>query len=365
MRAVVYQAPGKVALADVPEPHLQADTDAVVRVSLAAICGTDLHMLRGHVPGIEPGTVLGHEFVGVVVEVGSAVRRVRVGDTVMSSDFTACGTCWWCRRGEHWHCPERQFFGTGAAFGKPLPGAQAEYVRVPFADTTLEPLPFGVCPTAALLIGDNLATGWVSVQRGGVRPGDVVAIVGGGPVGQLASLSAQTVGAGVVVVCDPVDSRRDLAARHGAVSVTPEELTVVVGELTEGRGSDVVVEAVGSPSGLELALTAVRRRGTVVSAGAHTEPTWPLPLARAFAQEVTLTFAIGDSIRTRSQLASLVAAHVLDPSIVVTGKLALTEAVVGYRDLQEFGAMKVLLDPEEDGDRGSATLWCTAAQTGA
>lgn len=347
MQAVVYVSPGEVTIADVPDPLLRTGSDAVVRVELAGICGTDLHAIGGHLPGVEPGTVLGHEFVGTVVEAGADVRRVRVGERVMSSDFTACGMCWWCSRGDHWHCPERQFFGTGTAFGPALTGAQAQYVRVPFADTTLHRIPAGIAADAALLIGDNLATGWVAIQRCGVRPGDVVAVVGGGPVGQLASLCAQVHGAAVVVVSDPVAARRDLAGRQGAMSAEPGTLRTILDELTDGRGADAVVEAVGGARGLDASLAAVRAGGSVVSVSAHTQPTWEFPLARAFAAETSIAFAIGDSIRVRQQLTDVVRAGVLDPTVIITGRYPLAQAPRGYRDLSSQTGYKVVLDPLE------------------
>jgi threonine dehydrogenase-like Zn-dependent dehydrogenase len=291
--------------------------------------------------------VLGHEFVGTVVEAGPAVRRHRIGSPVMSSDFTACGTCWSCDRGEHWHCPRRQFFGTGTAFGPALPGAQAELVRVPFADTTLRRLPGNLAPEAALLIADNLATGWVAVQRGGVRPGDVVAVVGGGPVGQLASLSAQVHGAATVVVSDPVADRRALARRQGAIGVTPDELGPVLAGLTAGRGADVVIEAVGGPRGLDAALAAVRPRGAIVSVSAHSDAEWVFPLARSFAAEISLGFVIGDSIRVGADLIRVVASGVLDPTVVITGRHPLSQGPKGYRELMTQTGYKVVLDPLE------------------
>ncbi|MGQ0464345.1 MAG: alcohol dehydrogenase catalytic domain-containing protein [Sporichthyaceae bacterium] len=344
MRAVVWTGPDRVEVADVPEPSLLADTDAIVAVRLAGVCGTDLHVASGHAPGMRPGTQLGHEFVGTVVAAGAGVRRAVVGTEVMGSDYTACGACWWCDRGEHWHCTQRQFFGTGGVFGPELAGAQAELVRVPFADTVLAPLPPGIDEAAALLVGDNLATGWVSCERGGLRPGDVLAVVGGGPVGQLTALCAQTMGAAAVVIADPVAERRDLAKSQGSLGVAPEELAAVCRELTDGRGADVVVEAVGQPFGLEAALAAVRTRGTVVSAGAHTEPSWAMPLAATFANELTLSFVIGDPMRARRALLPLLAAGVLDPTFVISGIVDHEDAVDAYARLRDRSAMKLLLD---------------------
>jgi alcohol dehydrogenase len=350
VRAVVYQAPGQVALAELAEPHLAAETDAIVAVSSAGICGTDLHACSGHLPGIEPGTVLGHEFTGTVLECGRSVLSLAPGDRVMSSDFTACGRCWWCRQGEHWHCGERQFFGTGTAFGPALAGAQAEYVRVPYADVTLARLPAGVSEDAALLIGDNLATGWVAAQRAPVRPGAVVAVVGGGPVGQLASLAAQLHGAAVVVVCDPVAQRREVAAAHGAVPSEPGEARRLLDALTEGRGADVVIEAVGASHGLDAALDLVRDAGVVLSLSAHLQDAWTFPLARSFTGQRHLGFVIGDSIRVRDPLTAVVSAGVLDPAFTVTRHDCLDGAPGSYRDLREMNELKVVLDVQERRD---------------
>jgi len=344
MKAVVYTGPGTVDVADVAEPHLEDDEDAIVAVASAAICGTDLHVTSGHAPGVEPGTVLGHEFTGTVVDVGAGVRTLHPGDQVMTSDFTACGRCWWCRRGGHWHCAERRFFGTGRAFGPPLAGGQAELVRVPHADVTLARRPPAITADAALLAGDNLATGWTAIRRAAVGPGAVVAVVGGGPVGQLASLAAQVHGAAVVVVSDPLPERRAMAVGHGAVAVEPGGARQLVDSLTSGRGSDAVVEAVGRPFGLDAALALVRPGGAVTSVSAHTEPGWELPLARAFAAELSLSFVIGDPIPARDDLIAMIEAGVLDPDFVVTCHAPLDWAAEGYGEMREARQMKVVLD---------------------
>lgn len=333
MRAVVYRGPGEVGLAEVPRPALREPGDALVRVMLGGICGTDLHVIRGDLAGVAPGMVLGHEFVGEVVELGAEVRRLRVGDRVTASDFTACGDCRWCLRQAHWHCPQRAFFGTGTAFGPMLAGAQAEYVRVPLADTTLAVLPANCPPEAALLIGDNLATGWIALDRGGLQPGDCVAIVGGGAVGQLAALSALACGAGAVVVVEPQERRRVQANAQGALAVAPEGAVDLVRSVTEGDGADIVVEAVGAGAALELALSLVRRAGRVVSVGAHAAAAWKFPLARAFSDELHVGFAIGDAIRLRPQLLRMVATGALDPTVVIDHRGRLEEVPALYRDL--------------------------------
>jgi threonine dehydrogenase-like Zn-dependent dehydrogenase len=343
MKAVVYAGPGRVSVDDVSEPRLEEPDDALVRVTLSAICGTDLHLVSGHVD-IEPGTSLGHEFVGEVVAVGSAVRGIRPGDVVLGSDFTACGACWWCRRGDHWECPERQFFGTGTSFGKVLAGAQAEIVRVPHASTVLCPLPSGCPADGAIFVGDALATGFAAAERGRVAPGDTVVVLGGGAVGQMASLAAQAVGAAVVVVVDLVEGRRALAAGQGALAATPEEVDSLVRRLTAGRGADVAVDAVGGARVLDAALTLVRPRGTVVSVGAHFDPSFALPVNRAFAEELTVTFAIGDAMRLRDRLLPLVAAGVIDPTVVVTERVKLTGVPDAYERFARHEAVKILID---------------------
>jgi alcohol dehydrogenase len=342
MRAVVYDGPGRVALADVPDPGLQAPEDAVVRVLVSAVCGTDLHALHG-LPGIEPGTVLGHEFVGEVVATGPGVTTLSVGMPVLGADFTACGRCWWCRRGDHWECAERRFFGYGSVFGAPLAGAQAELVRVPHADTVLTRLPEECPPEAAIFVGDNLASGYAAAERGGVAPGDVVVVVGGGTVGQMASLACQAIGASAVVVVDLLADRRALAARHGAIPAAPGDSRAVVDQLTDGRGADVAVDAVGGTGPLQSACDLVRPRGTVVSIGAHFDATFAFPVARAFTEEISLRFAIGDSIRLRDRLLALIGTGVIDPTVVVTARVALDEVPAAYQRFADHQEVKVLI----------------------
>lgn len=345
MRAVVYQSPGVVAIADVPRPVLTESTDAIVRVTLAGICGTDLHVVRGDFPGMEPGSVVGHEFVGEVVEVGSSVRRVRLGDAVMSSDFTACGRCAWCDEGDHWQCAERAFFGTGTAFGPALSGAQAEYVRVPHADATLGLMPPSFSPDAALLLGDNLATGWVAVERAATQAGDCVVVIGGGAVGQLTALSAQAAAAGVVVVVEPNAQRRAFAQAQGSLAAHPDEAEALVRRVSGGIGADVVLEAVGGNGPLDLALTLARPRGRVVSVGAHAAESWAFPVARAFRGELTLSFAIGDSIRLRRRLLRLIAGGGFDPTVVIDARGALDDAPALYRQVAAQQRLKAVLTP--------------------
>lgn len=345
MKAIVYSGPKSVELGQVPEPRIVEPTDALVRVTMTAICGTDLHVISGRFKGIERGSIIGHEFVGDVIETGSAVQRVRKGDHVTGNDFTACGHCRWCARGDHWECTQRAVFGAGTAFGSALGGAQAEIIRVPHADTTLGLVPASCPDDRAVFIGDNLATGWVAVERGCVTPGETVAVVGGGAIGQLTALCAQTAGAGIVVLVEPNAARREFAQRHGSIAVTPEEAPDVVKSLTGGDGADVAVDAVGGNGPLLAAFNLVRRRGRVVSVGTHADQSWGLNVARCFDDELSLTFALGDSIRVRTRLLALIGAGVLDPSVVISARVSLADAPDAYRELAAQKQLKVVIDP--------------------
>lgn len=345
MRAIVYSGPKTVRLAQVAEPRIIAPADALIRVTLSAICGTDLHIISGRFAGLEPGTLIGHEFVGDVLEVGAAVQRFKPGDHVMGSDFTACGRCRWCERGDHWECPERAVFGAGTSFGAPLGGAQAELLRVPLADTTLALVPASCSDEAAVFIGDNLAAGWVAIERGMLTPGESIVVIGGGSIGQLTALSAQTAGAGVIILVEPNTERRRFAETHGSIAASPEEAPELVKKLTEGDGADVVVDCVGGNGPLHAAFKLVRRRGRVVSTGTHADPTWDFPVARGFNDELTLTFALGDSIRLRSRLAALVASRALDPTVVISERVPLEAVPAAYRDFAAQKVLKVVIDP--------------------
>jgi len=331
--------PDRVRVASVPDPAIQDPRDAIVRVRRAAICGTDLHVVSH---GGEP-FIPGHEFAGEVTETGRAVTAVAAGDLVAGADYTACGRCWWCLRGDHWHCPERRFFGTGTAFGPVLAGAQAELVRVPHADVVLRRVPAGVSLDAAVFLGDTLATGYAAVQRAGYRPGDTLAVIGGGPVGQLTSLVAQACSAGTVLLVEPVPSRRKFAAANGALTADPDSARALLNDVTDERGADAVVDAVGGALGLDTALYLVRRGGTVVSVGMHPERSWSLPAGRAFADELTVRFAIGDFIRDAQPLCALLRAGVVDPTVIVSERVGLDDVPAAYRRMAQRATLKALV----------------------
>lgn len=326
MRAIVIVGPGRVALRDVTPPSIQASTDAVLDVVASGICGTDTHAVAHPDDSLPIGTVIGHEFVGRVREVGSAVTMLSRGDLVVGSDFTACGGCVACRRGDHWHCPQRQFFGTGSAYGPALPGGLAEQVRVPHAETTLGHLPAGIPSAIAVLATDTLATALTAVDRAGISPGDVVAILGAGPVGQLTGILARTAGATAVIVSEPSAARRAEAEELGLVAVAPAELDAAGRELTDGRGFDAALEAVGLTSTLTSATAVVRGQGTVVMIGVPADAAPTLPLQEMFRREIDLRFAIGDPIRERDRILMMLSLRRLDPSTLL-GPVVSMEAV--------------------------------------
>lgn len=342
MRAVVATGDGWVDVVEAGKPMVVHDTDAVVRVTRAGICGTDLGLLR--TPGaLAKGTRLGHEIVGVVESVGSRVRGLGPGTRVFASDYAACGLCWWCRHGDHWHCPQRRFFGTGAAYGQELPGGQAEFVRVPYADVTLAELPESVGDDDGVFLGDLLPTAWAAIDRTALRPGDVTLVTGGGPVGQIVSLVAQVRGAGPVVVSEPDRRRRDLAARLGAIASEPEATADAVRSLTDGRGADVVVDCVGGRSGLDAALDAVRSRGRIASVGVPHHDRWDGPVRELFEREISLSFVVGDAIRDRDAYLGLVEAGLLRPAEIVSRTVPLERAAEGYATAAELADVKVLI----------------------
>jgi 2-desacetyl-2-hydroxyethyl bacteriochlorophyllide A dehydrogenase len=344
MKGVVFDGPGSVRVAELPQPTLQHARDAIVRVSRTAVCGTDLHPYRGEIPDFAAGTVLGHEFAGTVYEAGAEVPY-RPGQRVFASDVIACGRCPDCARGWHYQCPRVALFGYSTVVGQYVPGGQAEYVRVPFADVVLAPTPDGVSDEQALFVGDVLTTGYTAVRAAGVRPGDVVGVVGAGPVGLLAAVCAATAGAARVAVADPAPERRERAASFGFRAVDPADLPAAAAELTGGRGFARVIEAVGSDGALSCALHVAGPRATVAAVGAHHSPAMPFPTSLAFGRELTLRFAVGDPIRSREPVLALVREGRVDPSRLVSHRLPLAAAARAYELFHARQAFKVVLEP--------------------
>jgi 2-desacetyl-2-hydroxyethyl bacteriochlorophyllide A dehydrogenase len=337
MKGVVFRRPGEVRLMDVAEPQVLHPRDVVVRVTRSAVCGTDLHPYRGELPGFPDGTVMGHEFAGHVHQAG-AETPFRAGQRVFASDLVACGRCGRCRRGWHYQCPEVGLFGYGAVVGTPLPGGQAEFVRVPFADVVLAPTPDDVSDEQALFVGDVLTTAYAAVLDAGITPGDTVAVVGAGPVGLLSAVCASVAGAARVVLADPHPERRKRATDSGFEAVEPDGLARVL-----AGGADRVVEAVGSDAALTCALHAAAAHATVVAVGAHHSTAMPFPTELAFARELTVRFCVGDPIRLREPVLALVRAGRVDPSRVVSHRFALDDAALAYRLFDRQEVFKAVL----------------------
>jgi threonine dehydrogenase-like Zn-dependent dehydrogenase len=343
MRAVVLKGVGDVRVENVPDPTLQAPADAIVEVRATAICGADLFPVHGLTPGFEEGTILGHEFAGVVREVGPDVRHIRPGQRVVNASMVRDGTCPACVAGRPTQCQGRALFGYSGVYPR-LDGGQAELVRVPNADLSLGVLPDGVSDEAAVFLADILPTGYGAVMRGEVEPGDTVCVVGCGPLGLMAIMCALDAGARVLGV-DAVEARRRLAEQLGAQAFPLEEAAEAVAAATGGLGADVVIEAAGTPAALDASLRLARGRGTISVVGAHFEPDWPLNNALMFERELTLRFTIGDPSNTRERLISLIADGRLDPTRVVTHRLPLAQATEAYHLFDAREAVKVVLQP--------------------
>jgi len=292
VKAITYHAPADLRVERVPDPVLLAPTDALVRVRLAAICGSDLHVWHGRETGLDPGTVMGHEFVGEVLEVGGKVSRIHPGDRVASPFTTSCGDCFYCRNGLTARCVRGELFGW-VERGQGLHGAQAELVRVPLADTTLFPLPAELSDETGLLLGDVLATGYHCARLGGAAGGTTVAVLGCGPVGLMAVLAARELGADPIFALDSVPERLAWAARLGAeaIDLARGDAILRIRERTGGRGPDAVLEAVGSDEANRLAFELVRPGGTVSVVGVHHEAGFPFTPGQAY--DKNLTWRIG------------------------------------------------------------------------
>lgn len=346
MRALVYHGDGRKSWDEVPDPGLQDDTDAIVGIEAVTICGTDLHILRGDVPEVIAGRVLGHEAVGIVEVVGRGVRSVVPGDRVLVSCITGCGLCGFCREGRYGQCTG----GGGWVLGHTIDGAQAEYVRVPFADTALHRLPRQISSVTATLLADVLPTSYeVGVLATRLRPADTVVIVGAGPIGLAAVMTARLYSPSLVVVIDRVASRLAAAKSFGADVVLDDsqddmDPVALVADLTDGLGADVVMEAVGLPETFELCTQLVRPGGHVANIGVHGRPAI-LHLESLWARDVTLTTGLVDTSST-PRLLTLVKSGQLDPSRMVTHTFAFDDMIEAY-DLfgraAETGALKVVL----------------------
>jgi 2-desacetyl-2-hydroxyethyl bacteriochlorophyllide A dehydrogenase len=344
VRAVTFQEPGRVALEERPEPEPLAPDDAVVRVEATGICGSDLHIYHGRVK-VEPGFVIGHEFVGTVLAAGDAVTRVSVGDRVLGCFHTACGSCFFCMRGAYHACVEARVFGHGATLGS-LQGAQAEQVLVPRANLTLRRVPEGLSDDVALFAGDVMGTGYHAVVEAGVRPGDVVAVLGLGPVGLCAVQVAKASGAARVIAVDTVADRLEVARGFGAeaVHLTEEDPRGAVNAASEGRGVDVCVDAVGHPEVLELAARMTRKAGTISAIGVYAERV-EVHMGIIWIKALSLRTGRANVIAHVDAVLGMMSTGVLDPTPLVSRHMTLEDAPEAYEAYANREALKIVLAP--------------------
>jgi alcohol dehydrogenase len=348
MKALVYHGPGQRGWDSVDDPKIIDPTDAIVRIDTSTICGSDLHILKGDVPETPPGTILGHEAVGTVLEIGAAVGSVAPGDRVLLSCVSSCGRCRYCKEARYGQC----LGGGGWIFGHTINGVQAEFARVPFADNSVYKFPEALGDEQVLFLADILPTAFeVGVLNGAVSPGDVVAIVGAGPVGLSAILTATLYTPGRIVAIDLADSRLASALRFGAdttINNGREDALALVMELTDGLGADVALEAVGIPQTFELATELIRPGGRVANIGVHGKPA-ALHLEKLWVRDVTITTGLVDTFSI-PRLLRLIAEGRLDPSLFATHHYPLEETMTAYdtfADAANTGALKVVLEGSE------------------
>jgi alcohol dehydrogenase len=350
MKALVYRGPGKKTWDDVPTPQIRRPTDAIVQIDTTTICGTDLHILKGDVPAVTPGRVLGHEGVGVITEIGSAVASLRVGDRVLISCIKSCGRCAFCKQALYSHClGDEGAPGIGWVFGHLIDGTQAELVRVPYADTSLHKLPEGVTNRQAVMLSDILPTGFeIGVQYGGTKPGDVVAVIGAGPIGLSVMMTAGLYGAGKVIAIDVDPNRIEQARRFGAtdgVHAGNADWKARVLALTDGLGVDVAVEAVGTPQTFEMATQVVRPGGRVANVGVHGKPA-ALRLQDLWIHNITISMGLVNT-NTTPMLLKLVAQGKLDVEKFATHHFKLNDMLAAYDTFgraAETKALKVIIE---------------------
>ena len=339
MKALVYQGPGQKALEDRPKPKIIDPTDAIVRMTKTTICGTDLHILKGDVPTCEPGRILGHEGVGVIDKVGPAVTTFKVGDPVLISCISSCGKCEYCRRQMYSHC-----VNGGWILGHKIDGTQAEFVRTPFADTSLYPIPKGADEEALVMLSDILPTGFeCGVLNGRVQPGSTVAIVGSGPIGLAALLTAQFYSPAEIIMIDLDDNRLAVAKRFGAtatINSSDGKAVKAVMKLTNKRGVDTAIEAVGIPATFELCQQIVAPGGVIANVGVHGKKA-DLHLELLWDRNIAITTRLVDTA-TIPMLFKTVAAKKIDPALLVTHRFKLDDILAAYETFGNAAKTKAL-----------------------
>lgn len=344
MKALVYYAPGKKAWEEQPNPIIIEPTDAIVKVLKTTICGTDLHIIKGDMPEVAAGRILGHEGVGIIEEIGSAVSNFKKGDHVIISCVTSCGKCSYCKKGMYSHCEKG-----GWILGYMIDGTQAEYVRIPYADNSLYPIPAGSDEEALVMLSDILPTGFeCGVLNGQVKPGDTIAIVGAGPVGMAALLTAQFYTPAEIIMIDQDDNRLEVAKTFGAthtINSASENAIIRIMELTDGKGVDTAIEAVGVPATFELCEEIIAAGGHIANIGVHGKSV-SLHLEKLWDRNISITTRLVDTVST-PMLFKTVQSKKIEPKKLITHRFKLDQMIEAYDTFEHASrekALKVLIE---------------------
>jgi alcohol dehydrogenase len=340
----VYQGPAKKALEDRPKPDIAASTDAIVKITKTTICGTDLHILKGDLPSCQPGRILGHEGVGIVDKAGPAVTAFKAGDRVLISCVSACGKCVYCRKLMYSHCTTG-----GWILGNTIDGTQAEFVRIPHADSSLYPIPQGADEEALVMLSDILPTGFeCGVLNGKVQPGNSVAIVGAGPIGLAALLTAQFYSPAEIIMIDLDDNRLEVAKRFGAtvaINSSNGKAAETVMKMTANRGVDTAIEAVGIPATFELCQDLVAPGGNIANIGVHGKKV-DLHLEKLWDRNITITTRLVDTVST-PMLLNVLRSHKIDPKLLITHRFKFSKILDAYETFAHAAdtkALKVIIE---------------------
>jgi threonine dehydrogenase-like Zn-dependent dehydrogenase len=345
MKAVAFQGVGEVRVVDVAKPSLKGPDEALLKVTLGALCGSDLHAYNGRAP-MSAGELLGHEFVGVVEDVGSGVKRFKPGDRVVASFYVSCGYCALCRKGWFNECLNIATFGFGEVMGG-LGGGQAEYIVVPMADHSMEPIPAGMSDEQAIFVGDILATGFFAAERAEIKPGDMVAVIGAGPVGLMATMCAQLFGPARVFVVDMVDSRLEVAQELGGNPINASHAHPVeaIASQTGGIGADSSIEAVGAAASVETAIQCVRGGGTISMVGVPSQLIGDFPYWTMWERALTFRSGRCNVQKYMRPLLDLIAAGRLKPELIISHRMKLDQAEEAYRMFAAREATKIVFTP--------------------
>ncbi len=336
MKALVFHGPGKHAWEEKPKPKIKNSTDAIIRITKTTICGTDLHIMKGDVPEVVEGLILGHEGVGVIEEIGQGVANFKVGNKVLISCITSCGSCEACKKGMYSHCETG-----GWILGHMIDGTQAEYVRIPHADNSLHHVPDGVSKEAVVMLSDILPTGFeCGVLKGQIKPGDTIAIVGAGPIGLATLLTAQFYSPAEIIMVDLDQNRLNIAKTFGATNLVTDNAVEKIMKLTNGKGVDVAIEAVGVSSTFEICQSIITTGGHIANVGVHGKSV-ELHLEKLWSKNITITTRLVDTITTPMLLKTILSGK-LKPEKLITHRFALNEIIKAYDTFGNAAKQKAL-----------------------